>query len=64
MALSTSEDTRAGDTGRLEPCTLREVVLLVVFKIKKLPEPLLIVAAGVIGLIVHQVLGVTLELPG
>lgn len=32
---------------------------IVIFKVKKMPEPLVIVAAGVVGLIVHQALGVT-----
>lgn len=37
--------------------------LLVIFKAKKLPEPLVILAAGVIGVVVHQALGVASGLP-
>ena len=32
--------------------------LIAIFKVKKLPEPLVILAAGVVGLVVHQALGV------
>jgi chromate transporter len=39
------------------------VTLLVIFKVKKLPEPLVILAAGVIGLVVHQAFGLALEVP-
>lgn len=35
--------------------------LLAIFKVKKLPEPLVILAAGVVGLVVHQALGLTVE---
>ena len=37
--------------------------LLVIFKVKKLPEPLVILAAGAIGLAVHQALGITAGAP-
>ncbi len=36
--------------------------LLAIFKIKKLPEPLVILAAGVIGLVVHRALGLAVDL--
>jgi chromate transporter len=37
--------------------------LVVIFKVKKLPEPLVILAAGVVGLVAHQALGVAGGVP-
>jgi chromate transporter len=39
------------------------VTLAIVFKWKKLPEPVVILAAGVVGLAVHHALHITLEAP-
>ncbi|MBI2889239.1 MAG: chromate transporter [Nitrospirae bacterium] len=37
--------------------------LLVIIKVKKLPEPLVILAAGVVGVVLHRALGLTVEVP-
>lgn len=37
--------------------------LALIVKVKKLPEPLVILAAGVVGLVLHQALGLTVEVP-
>jgi chromate transport protein ChrA len=37
--------------------------LLTIIKVKKLPEPVVILAAGAVGLALHQALGVTVEVP-